>query len=179
MITAKMAAAVSRQINLEFESAYLYLALAAEAEALGFPGAGNWLRIQAQEELTHAMKFLTYMHDRNARPEFPPVKCAFSEVRTLLDLYQLVLTHEVMITSAIGKLAETAAAEHEYTLNPILNWFLTEQTQEESDAMKIVDKLKLAGNSGEALLFLDRELGLRPAPAAAPQAAAADQAAAN
>ncbi|MEA4861903.1 MAG: ferritin [Victivallaceae bacterium] len=179
MITEKMAKAVSAQINLEFESAYLYLALAAEAEALGFPGAGGWLRIQAQEELTHAMKFLTYMHDRNAKPEFPPVKCACSEVRTLLDLYQMVLAHEIMITTAIGKLADVAAAEHEYTLTPILNWFLTEQIQEESDAMKIVDKLKLAGNSGDALLFLDRELGLRPAPAAAPQSAAADQAATN
>lgn len=178
MITEKMAKAVSVQINLEFESAYLYLALAAEAEALGFPGAGSWLRIQAQEEMTHAMKFLTYMHDRNAKPEFPPVKCSFAEVRTPAELFKLVLAHETMITAAIGKLSEVAAAEHEYTLTPMLNWFLTEQIQEESTAMKIVDQLKLAGGSGEALLFLDKELGLRPALAAAPQAAAG-QAAVN
>ncbi|HYF91839.1 MAG TPA: ferritin [Symbiobacteriaceae bacterium] len=161
MLSTAMEAALNHQINVEMESSYIYLAMAAYAEAQDHPGAAGWLRAQSREELAHAMKFYEYIHARGGRVLLQAIPQPPAEFGTLVDLFDAVLEHEQTITGRVHRLYELALAEKDYASFPLLQWFLAEQVEEEKAAEDVLRMVRAAGLSGQALLFVDAELGKR------------------
>jgi ferritin len=163
----KIIDAVNEQIREEFESAYIYLAMSARLEGLSLRGAAMWMRMQAQEEVAHAMKFFDFLVRRGTEPVLGPIEKPRIGFDRPVEAFEAGLAHEQHITSCIHRLYDLAVEEREYPLQTLLHWFIDEQVEEEETAQEIIDNLRMAGESGEGLLLIDRELGLRTtAPAA-------------
>jgi ferritin len=166
MLNKTVQDAINEQIKHEFFSAHLYLSMAAYCDAINLPGAAHWMRLQSQEERAHAMKFFDFVRDRSGRVllraiEQPPV-----EFQSPLDVFQQALEHEREVSALINKLYEIALKEADYPTQAFLQWFITEQVEEEKNAEQIIQQLKMVGDSSATLLMLDRELGARaPSPA--------------
>lgn len=161
MIGKKMEAALNKQINAELFSAYLYLSMNAFFHSINLQGFANWMRIQALEEMTHADRFYRFMTDRGGRIildviEKPPVKWA-----SPLAVFEDVLKHEQKVTSLIHSLVDLSISEKDHATNAFLQWFVSEQVEEESNADTIIQKLKLIGDNGYGILMLDSELAQR------------------
>src|SRR5687768_6056713 len=153
--------AINDQIHHEFLSAYVYLAMSAYLEAASFKGFAHWMRIQGKEEVTHAMKLFDYVNDRNGRVELKALEKPPVEFKSVLATFEQALEHEKKVTRLIHSLYEKAIKEGDYATQVQLTWFINEQVEEEATATEVVDRLKIAGNDGAALLILDRELGAR------------------
>lgn len=153
--------AVNDQIKAEFHSAWYYLAMSSRFEEMNLPGAANWMRIQWQEETAHAMKFFDHLIRRGAYPELQSLEKPEVSFSTATEAFQQVLKHEQHVTKLIHELYELAVEEKDYPLQPLLHWFIDEQVEEEEAAEAIIDSLRLAGDSGQGLLMIDRELGAR------------------
>ncbi len=151
------------QINKEMYSGYLYLAMAAHFEEENFPGFANWMTIQAEEELEHAMKFFEFLHEVGGKVVLDAIDKPDSEFGNPQKVFEQVLEHEQYVTSRIHLLYKLAADTNEYPTLMFLQWFVNEQVEEEKNATEIVENLKLAGESGNALLMLDRALAQRKA----------------
>ena len=169
MLSEKMQDALNKQINQEFYSSYLYLSMSAYFQAISLMGFSHWLRIQAQEELFHAMKFYDFVNERGGRVTLqkiadPPVKWDNS-----VTVFQDILKHEQGVTRAINDLVNLAYEEKDHATQIFLQWFVTEQIEEESSAGEVLHKLKLTAGEGSGLFMLDRELATRifvpPSPA--------------
>jgi ferritin len=163
MLDTTLEQSLNDQLNREQYSSYLYLAISAHLEGEGFPGLAAWMRAQAEEEHLHAMKFFDFISDRGGRVRLqaiaePPV--AFG---TPLEAFEASLAHERFISQSIEGVYEGA----DRPTQAFLDWFLSEQVEEEKTVSDIVDALRLAADSGPALLLLDRELGARPSGAPA------------
>ena len=156
--------AVNDQIQAEFASAYLYLAMAARFDAEGLPGFGQWLRVQWEEETAHAMKFYDFLLQRGGTVTLQAIEQPDVGFDTPLAAFREVLDHEQYITRRIHTLYDLAVKERDYPLQTLLHWFIDEQLEEEETARAIIDSLRLAGESGPSLLLLDREMGNRSAP---------------
>ena len=161
MASKKMIDALNDQINAETYSAYLYLAMSAHCSFTGLRGAATWFFVQTQEEMTHAMRIYAYIakvggHVVLKAIEKPPV-----EFKSLTDMYEAALKHEKYITGRINDLANLATAEKDHATGTFLQWFVTEQTEEEQNDMDVLAQLKLAGKDGSALFMIDNELGTR------------------
>ena len=169
MLSSKMQEALNAQINAEYYSSYLYLSMSAYADTLGLKGFANWFRVQAQEENFHTMKFYTYINDRRGTVQLTAIDGPPTTWESPVALFEAALKHEQMVTDRINKLADLAVAEHDHATHTLLEWFISEQVEEESVADNIVHQLKLMKGSGDGLYLLDRELGSRvyTAPAAA------------
>lgn len=165
MLSSKIAAALNEQINKEFYSAYLYLAMAAWADGKDFPGMAHWLRMQTQEELGHGMRLLEFLSDRGGTVALAAIDAPPAEFGSALELFEEVLTHERRVTAMIGALTELAVQEKAYMTQAQLVWFINEQVEEESTAELLVAQIKMAGADSAAMLMLDRELAARPTPA--------------
>ena len=163
MLSKTMQDAINEQIKHELYSAYIYLAMSAHAEAENWPGAARWLRAQAAEEQTHAMKLFDFVNDRGGRVSLQAIAQPPQEFTSLLDVFEQVLAHERKVTALIHRLYETAVSEKDYAAQVMLQWFIGEQVEEEKNASQIVDALKLVGAQGTALFVLDRQLGARGA----------------
>jgi len=153
--------AVNDQLQAEFESAYLYLAMSAKLEAMNLRGAAMWLRIQWEEETRHALRFFDFLVRRGSTPELMTLaqpECSFD---TPAEAFERVLKHEQYITGRINDLYELAREQRDYPLQTLLHWFIDEQVEEEETAQEIIDNLRLIGNDGPGLFVLDRELGQR------------------
>jgi ferritin len=161
MINKTVEAAINEQIKHEFDSAYLYLSMSAWAEANSLAGAAHWLRAQYGEEQGHAMKFYKYVVEQGGRVMLGGLAQPASEWTSLLDLFQQVLDHEKKVTAWLTKLYEIAVAEKDYATQFLLQWFINEQVEEESGVTKVVDAIKMVGNSGTALYMVDRQLAAR------------------
>jgi ferritin len=161
MISQKMQDAINAQIQAEFYSAYLYLAMSGEAETQNFKGSASWLRIQHQEELAHAYKLVDYLHDRGGRVSLKALDAPPAEFGPPLRIFEMALKHEQHVTALIHKLHETAVAEKDLAAQIFLQWFVTEQVEEEKSATDIVERLRLAGEKSSAVLYLDKEIGKR------------------
>lgn len=161
MIKKKMEKAFNDQINAELYSAYLYLAMAAECEAMNLSGAGSWFRLQAMEETAHAMKFFGHINDRGGKVVLKAIGQPKPEWKTLLDMFEAAYAHEQYVTGRINDLVDLATAEKDHAAQPMLQWFVSEQIEEEMNADSIVQKLKLTKGTPQALLFIDQELGQR------------------
>lgn len=157
----KMETAINKQINAEMYSAYLYLAMATYFEAEGMEGFANWMKIQAQEEMLHAMKFYNYVFERGGAVELDAIEKPESSYKSPLDVFEKVLEHEKHVTSLINGLYELALEEKDYASQSMLKWFIDEQVEEEDSAAKIVDKVKMAGDKGPGLFMLDKEMAGR------------------
>ena len=165
MLNSTIQAALNEQLNAELYSSYLYLSMSAYFESQNLGGMATWMRIQAQEELIHAMKFYAFINERGGRVLLAQVEAPETEWGSALDVFQQSYEHECKVTALIHGLVDLAISEKDHATSAFLQWFVTEQVEEESSALAIVDKLKLVGDNSGALFMLDGELGQRVAPA--------------
>ena len=170
MLSDRMQDALNRQIEHEFYSSFVYLAMSAHFERGNLPGFARWMRLQAGEEYTHAMKIFDHIHDRGGAVALPAIATPPSKFETPLSVFDQALHHERAVTRSIHDLYELAVTERDYPARVFLDWFVNEQVEEESTVQETVDRLRLAGGNSTALLFLDRELAARTAAPAPPPA---------
>ena len=164
MMKPNMVKALNQQINEEYYSSYIYLAMAAYLDDQDLDGMGHWMRMQAQEEHLHAMKIFDYMLERGARVELASVAAPPLEWDSPLASFEAALEHEQYMTANINKLVDLAIEERDHATNNIMQWYVTEQVEEEANVENIVKKLKMMGDTGHGLFMMDRELASRPAP---------------
>jgi ferritin len=168
MLSPKIQDAFNSQINAELYSSYLYLSMSAYCDSQNLAGMANWMRIQAQEEHTHAMKFFEFVNERDGRVLLTQIEAPKTEWTSPLDVFEETLAHEQKVTGLINDLVDLSLSEKDHASNTFLQWFVTEQVEEESTAKTIVDKLKLIGDNPVALYMLDGELGQRTLPPPTP-----------
>lgn len=161
MISDKMQEALNGQLNAELYSSYLYLSMAAYFLDLNLGGFANWMRVQAQEEDMHAMKFYNFINERGGRVLLKPIDGPPTEWNSPLAAFEAVLEHEQKVTGLINELVELALAEHDHATNIFLQWFVTEQVEEEDSANDVIQQIKMVGEAKGGLFMLDRELGQR------------------
>ena len=161
MISEKMQEALNGQLNAELYSSYLYLSMAAYFQDLNMPGFANWMRVQAQEEDSHAMKFYNFINERGGRVILKSIDGPPTEWDSPLAAFEAVLEHEQKVTGLINDLVELALAEHDHATNIFLQWFVTEQVEEEDSANDVIQQIKMIGEAKSGLFMLDRELGQR------------------
>jgi ferritin len=171
MLKPEMEQALDEQINAELYSAYLYLSMSAHFQSINLMGAANWFRVQAQEELTHAMKFHDYILERGARVTLTAIDGPPTSWDSPLAAFEAALEHEQLVTALINALVDRALKESDHATNNMLQWFVAEQVEEEASVDEVVQKLKLVGGDGGGLFMIDQELAGRvftpPAGAAA------------
>ena len=160
MLSPKMQEALNRQVNAELYSSYLYLSMSAHFQSANLPGFANWMRVQAQEELVHAMKFYDFILERDGRVVLEAIDTPPTEWVSPLLAFEAAYKHEQHVTSRINDLADLAVSEKDHATSIFLQWFITEQVEEEDSVSDVLNKLKLVGG-GEGLFFLDKELGAR------------------
>lgn len=161
MISKPMQDAINEQINKELYSSYLYLSMAAYLEDKNLPGFAHWMRIQEQEEREHAMKFYDFLAERGGRVLLSAIVAPKTEWKSPLELAEEVAAHEALVTASIYSLYELALKEKDYPAQVMLQWFITEQVEEEKNAAEIVANLKLIEDRGTAILMLDHRLAKR------------------
>jgi ferritin len=161
MINRKIRDAFNQQIKEELESAYIYMSMAAWFHSQGLDGMAQWMKSQTVEEITHAMKFFDHLVERDGRVEMLPIDIKKTEWSSPLEAFQDAYKHEQYITGKINELAALSNQENDYAANAMLQWFVTEQVEEEASTSKVVRDLEMIGGKGQGLLMLDRELGQR------------------
>jgi ferritin len=160
----KMLTEMNTQIQRELESAYIYLSMAAYFDASNLPGFAHWMKIQFQEEQAHAMKFFAFIIDRGGKVSLQAINQPPIEFKSPLDVFEKALAHEEKISGHINDLYALSMQEKDFASQPLLQWFIEEQVEEEASAGEVVDTLKMIKDDGTALLMLDRELGQRMPP---------------
>ena len=163
MIGKKIEEAFNSQINAETYSAYLYWSMAAYFDSVDLPGFANWMRIQGQEEMTHAAKFYDFIRDCGGRITLTAIEAPQTDWDSPLDAFKDVYKHEQKVTSLIHGLVDLAGQEKDHAASNFLQWFVAEQVEEEANADQIVKMLQRIGEGPGPLLMLDRELGGRSA----------------
>jgi ferritin len=161
MLAPRVQEAMNKQLAMELRSAYAYLAMAAFCESEGLPGFAQWLRAQAQEEVEHGMKFFDFISDREGRVRLETLEQPDGDFKSPLSVFEQALEHERAVSRAIGDLYTIVVEEKDYASQAWLDWFATEQVEEEKSVGRIVDSLRRIGDRGDALFFLDKELGER------------------
>ncbi len=158
MLSEKMQKALNGQLVAELYSAYLYLSMAAYFDAADLPGFANWMRVQAQEEISHGMKFYYYVNEQGGRVALGPIEGPATEWDSPVAAFEHVLAHEQKVTALINELVKLAAAENDQTTGQFLQWFVREQVEEEESAEAVLRKVK---GAGAELAAVDAELGTR------------------
>jgi ferritin len=161
MLSRKMEEALNGQINKEMYSAYLYMSMSAHSTNLGLPGFANWFMVQYHEEMEHAMKIYDYVNDQGGKIKFYAIDEPLSIFKDVMDMFQKTLKHEQFITKSINELVDLAIKEKDHATQIFLQWFVTEQIEEEGNDNDIIAKLKLTGDKGNGLFMIDKELGNR------------------
>ena len=163
MISDKMLEALNEQVNKEFYSAYLYLAMSAYCNTIGLPGFSNWMRQQYEEEILHVTKMYDYILDQGGQIHLKQIDEPKKEFGTPVETFEETLKHEQFVTGCINELMGMAVDERDYATQTFLQWYVTEQVEEEENDNEIIDQLKLIQDNPQGLLMLDRELGTRGA----------------
>ncbi len=161
MLSKKMEEQLNNQVNAEMYSAYLYLAMSAFFEDQNLSGFAHWMYVQAQEEMTHAMKIYRFINDRGGRVELKAIDEPPKEWDDAVKVAQEVYEHEQKVTGMIHDLVNLAREEKDHGTDNMLQWFVAEQVEEENNADELLQQLKLIGGKGQGLLMLDRELSQR------------------
>ena len=161
MLKKTIEKAINKQINAELWSGYLYLSMSSYFESISMGGFANWMKIQAQEELSHAMRLYDYVIERGGRVTLSAIDKVPTEWKSTLNVFEETYKHEQKVTGLINDLVELAINEKDHATNNMLQWFVDEQVEEESSADEIVQKVKLIGKNGNGLFMLDKELGQR------------------
>jgi ferritin len=161
MISKKMEKALNEQVNAELFSAYLYLSMEAYFKSLNLTGFANWMRVQTQEEMMHAMKIYDFIDERGGRIILKAIDGPDTKWDSPLAVFEAVYKHEQKVTGLINNLVNLAIEEKDHATNTFLQWFVNEQVEEESSADHIVQQLKLMESAPGGMFMLDRELGKR------------------
>ncbi len=161
MISGKMSESLNKHMNFELQSAHLYLSMSSSANEMGLKGAANWFMVQYREEMIHFMKFYTYLVDQGTNITLLASKAVPNNYKSLLELMQKTLAHEQVITSCINELSEQAVKEKDHATQIFLQWFVTEQIEEENNDRDLLAKLKLVGDNGHGILMIDAEMAQR------------------
>ena len=161
MIPKKIEDAFNQQINAETFSAYLYWSMSATLEEMNLPGFAGWMRAQAQEEMTHAMKFYNHIIERGGSVTLTAINAPQTEWESVKAVFDSTLEHEQKVTALINGLMDLAIAEKDHAGNMFLQWFVTEQVEEEATAMDVLGKLEVAGGTAGGLYMLDKEMAGR------------------
>ena len=161
MISKNLENAINEQINFEFYSAYTYLAMSAYAEEIDFPGAANFFKIQAQEELDHARKMYDYLFQKGGKVVLEAIEKPKAEFDNLLNIFEDGLKHEQTVTKRIYNIANIALDEKEHATMSFLSWFVDEQVEEEENFTNLVKKIKRASGNEANLYMIDDELATR------------------
>ncbi len=161
MIGKTMQESLNAQINAEQASAQLYLAMAAHCTTMSFKGFAHWLTKQAAEETTHAAKLIQFLLDRGGKLELRALPAPPTEFGNVTSVFERVLAHEQGVTTQINNLFAAARAEKDYASEIALQWYVTEQVEEEANVSEIVDHLHAVGDKGGAVWYLDSKLGKR------------------
>ncbi len=161
MIKETLSNAINEQINFEFYSAYVYLAMSAKCNELDLPGFANWLKVQFQEEQLHALKFLNFLTDKEVAVKMLEIKEPRSDYNTLEEIFEEVVKHEEKVTEKIYKLADIATKDKEHSTLALLQIFINEQVEEEATVKALLKKIKKAKNSETVMLMLDNEAAAR------------------
>jgi ferritin len=163
-LTDKLQTALNNQLKHEFESAYIYLAMATHLDTLDLEGAAHWMRMQAREEIMHAAKLHTFMSDRDAGIRLQTIEAPPAHWETVLAVFEAAMTHEQKMTERLNELMEFAQTERDHATVSLMQWFVDEQVEEEATLRHIIAKLKLVGADTSGLFMIDRDLGARVAP---------------
>jgi len=158
MISNTMARLLNTQVNKEFYSAYFYMGMSAHSESAGLKGVASWFMAKYEEETAHAMKIYRYLHDQGAKVELDAVDKPPADFSGTLDMFEKTLAHEQGVTASFNDLVEEALNEKDHATNIFLQWFVTEQIEEEATVNDIISRLKLVGERGEGLFMIDNEL---------------------
>jgi ferritin len=161
MFTERIEKALNDQLNAELYSSYLYLSMSAYFQSVSLSGFANWMRVQAQEELVHAMKFYDFINERGGRVTLTSIEEPPTEWDSTLGVFEATFEHEQKVTGLINNLVEIAIEERDHATNIFLQWFVSEQVEEEDSANDVVQKIKLMGDAKGGMFMLDRELGQR------------------
>lgn len=161
MIHSKLEQVINQQINAELYSAYLYLSMAAYFESINLPGFANWMRVQFEEEQFHGLKFYNYLISRGGRVKLEAIEAPQFEWKSPLEVFEHTLEHEKHVTALLNNIAEVAEVEKDRATRNLMVWFIDEQVEEESNAEKIINELKMIGGEGHGMLMLDREFSTR------------------
>ena len=161
MLSESLQAALNRQITAELQASHGYLAMAAHFDHLDLPGFESWMRGQADEERAHAYRIFDFVFDRDGRVELGGIDAPAGEFGAVLETMQTTLDHERRVSAQINDLYELALGENDFPAQVMLQWFVTEQVEEEKVVTDIIDRLRLAGNDGAGLLLIDQEMSAR------------------
>ena len=161
MISKKIDKAFNEQINAELFSAYLYVSMAAYFESENLLGCAGWMKVQAQEEVAHAMKFYAHVNDRGGRVILKAIDAPKTTWKSTLEAFEDAYKHEQKVTGLIMKLVKLAENEKDKAAEIFLQWFVTEQIEEESSVDYVVQLLKMVKEAPQGLIMLDRELAKR------------------
>lgn len=161
MISQSMQDALNAQINLEQSSAQLYLAMSAHCSGKSFKGFAHWLTVQASEETAHAAKLINFLLDRGGKLELQAIAAPPKEFGGVIQVFEQTLAHEKTITARISALFEQARQEKDYASEIALQWYVTEQVEEEAHVGEIVDHLRAVGDQGGGIWYLDSKMGKR------------------
>jgi ferritin len=160
-INSKVEGALNDQIRKEFYSTYLYLSMAARFESMNLKGFAHWMQVQANEETKHAMKIYGYVNERGGNVILQQVDAPPSNWKSANEMFTEAYQHEQKVTESINKIVELATRENDIATQVFLQWFVTEQVEEEASANEIAQKLQLMRDNAPALLLLDSELHRR------------------
>jgi len=163
MMKQKIQDALNAQLNAESFSAHLYMSMSAHFQSVNLKGMAHWMRLQADEETTHVMKFFDYVLSRGGKVALDQIGAPPTEWESPLAVFEAAYGHEQQVSAKINTLVDLALAERDHASNAFLQWFVTEQVEEEESVSEIVDQLKLIADDRGALFMLDRELGQRRA----------------
>ncbi len=160
-MTQRMIDALNDQIKWEFYSSYLYLSMSAYFSDLGMSGFANWMWTQSREEVYHGMKFFKFVNERGGRVKLMPIDQPTHTWESPLHVFEDALAHERVVTQRINDLANLAIEDKDHATNIFLQWFITEQVEEEDSFNELLGKLKLIDGRGEGLFMIDKDLGAR------------------
>ncbi|MFH1664144.1 MAG: ferritin [archaeon] len=152
---------LNQQFNNEYFSSYLYLSMASYFESINLSGFSHWMKKQAEEELVHALKLFDFVLERNGKMVLTSVKAPETKWKNPLHAFESALIHEKLVTSQINKIFELSKKEKDSATEVFIQWFVKEQVEEESTALKVIEKLKMVKGSEHGLLMLDNELSAR------------------
>jgi ferritin len=170
MLKEKMLKALNDQVNAEMFSSYLYLSMEAYFQSTGLPGFATWMQAQVQEEMMHGMKFYDFIHERGGKVTLEAIAKPESAWASPLAAFEAIQKHEEHVTGLINNLVDLAIGEKDHATNNFLQWFVSEQVEEEASVAAVVDKLRLIQDNPSGLFMMDAELGKRVFTAPAPSA---------
>jgi len=161
MLKTSLSNVLNEQVNAEYYSAYLYLAMSAYADRTGFKGFANWFFVQAQEEMAHGTHIYQYLLERGVKPSFADIKVPQTEFKSLEAAFAKTLEHEQHVTELINNIASVAMRENDHATYNFILWFVNEQVEEEASADELLTKIRHIGNNTAMLYNLDTELATR------------------